>query len=158
MYGMDGIPISKTNIKKLDTIQGNLVKQAMGLSKRAHTTKLLLSLCIHRIPDVLNENIASLYNRIFKISTPLQDITTYFVSQYIIRNMVVPGTLIDNLLCLGLSLTSSIFKVDTHILCTNQVTGGNGHVDSIRPIIYHENFIKPYSEEHNLVYLLTKSF
>ena len=30
MYGMDGIPISKNNIKKLDTIQG---KQAVGLSK-----------------------------------------------------------------------------------------------------------------------------
>ena len=72
--------------------------------------------------------------------------------------MVVPGTLIDNLLCLGLSPTSSIFNVDKQILCTNQVTGDNGHVDSIRSLIYHENFIKPYSEEHNLVYLLTKSF
>ena len=140
MYGMDGIPISKNNIKKLDTIQGNLVKQAVGLSKRAHTTELLLSLGINRIPDVLNKNIASLYNRIFKINTPLQDLTTYFLSQYIIRNMVVPGTLIDNLLCLGLSPTSSIFNVDKQISCTNQVTGDNGHVDSIRSLIYHENF------------------
>ena len=85
IYGMDGIPINKNNIKKLDTIQGNLIKQAVGLSKRAHTTELLLSLGINRIPDVLNKNIASLYNRIFKISTPLQDLTTYFLSQYIIR-------------------------------------------------------------------------
>ena len=43
MYGMDSIPI---NIRKLDTIQGNLVKQAVGLSKRAHTTELLLYLGI----------------------------------------------------------------------------------------------------------------
>ena len=118
----------------------------------------LLAGTIGKIPDVLNKNIASLYNRIFKISTPLQDITTYFLSQYIIRNMVIPGTLIDNLLCLGLSPTSSIFNLDKQIFCTNQVIGYNGHVDSIRSLIYHENFFKPYSEEHNLVYLLTKSF
>ena len=130
----------------------------MGLSKHAHTTELLLSAGINRIPNVLNKNIASLYNRIFKISTPLQYLTTYFLSQYIIRNMVVSGTFIDNLLCLGLSPTSSIFNVDKQILCTNQVTGDNGRVDSIRSRIYHDNFIKPYSEEHNLVSLLTKSF
>ena len=34
----------------------------------------------------------------------------------------------------------------------------NGHVDSIRNLINHENFIKPYSDEHTLVHLLTKSF
>ena len=63
--------------------------------------------------------------------------------------------------CISKSVTlyiCSIFNVDKQILCTNQVTGDNGHVDSIRSLIYHENFIKPYSEEHNLVYLLTKSF
>ena len=71
MHGMDGIPINNTNIKKLDTIQGNL-RQALGLSKRAHTTDLLLSLYINRIPNihVLNNNIASLFNRIFNISIP----------------------------------------------------------------------------------------
>ena len=84
---------------------------------------------------VLNKHIASLYNRIFKISTPLQDLTMYFSSQYIIRNMVVPGTLIDNVLCLGLSPTASIINVDKHILCINQVTGDNGHVDYIRSLI-----------------------
>ncbi len=31
----------------------------------------------------------------------------------------------------------------------------NGHVGSIRMLLYHENFVKPYSEEHLLVHLLT---
>ena len=34
----------------------------------------------------------------------------------------------------------------------------NGDVNSIRSLIFHENVIKPYSEEHSLVYMLTKSF
>ncbi len=65
MYGMDSVPISKSNIKKLDTTQGNLVKQAIGLSKRAHITELLLSLGINRISDVININVVSLYRRVF---------------------------------------------------------------------------------------------
>ena len=99
IYGMDGIPINKNNIKTPDTIQGNLVKQAMELSKRVHTTELLLS--FNYKYNVLNTNIASLYNRIFKISTPLQDLMTQFLSHYITRIMVIPGTVIDNVLCLG---------------------------------------------------------
>ena len=50
--------------------------------------------------------------------------------------MAVPGTLIDHLLCLVMSPTSSIFKVDKQILCTNQVTGDNGHIDSNRSLIH----------------------
>ena len=132
MYGMDSVPISKSDIKKLDTTQGNLVKQAMGLSKRAHTTELLLSLGINRISDVLNRNVVSLYSRLFKVNTPLQDLTLHFLSQYIIHNVVVPGTLIDHLLCVGLSPTCCVFDEN---LCTQSID--NGHVDSIRSLIFH---------------------
>ena len=34
----------------------------------------------------------------------------------------------------------------------------NGHIDSIQSLIYHEHFMKPYSDEHLLVHLSTKSF
>ena len=34
----------------------------------------------------------------------------------------------------------------------------NGHIDSIRAMVLHEHFIKPYSDEHTLVYLLTIFF
>jgi hypothetical protein len=157
MYGMDSVPITKSNIKKLDTTQGNLVKQAMGLSKRAHTTELLLSLGINRISDVLNRNVLSLYSRVFKVNTPLQDLTLHFLSQYITHNIIVPGTLIDHLLGMGLSPTSCVFDENPKTLFRTEPVD-NGHVDSIRSLIFHEHFIKPYSEEHSLVYLLTKSF
>ena len=34
----------------------------------------------------------------------------------------------------------------------------NGPIDSIRAMVFHTKCIKPYSDEHTLVYLLAKSF
>ena len=31
----------------------------------------------------------------------------------------------------------------------------NGHVDSLRLLLFNDNFIKPYFQEHILVHLLT---
>ena len=37
---------------------------------------------------------------------------------------------------------------------------GNGHIDSLRDLLFHDchNFIKPYSSQHLLAYMLTKAF
>ena len=52
MYGIESAPVNKYHIKKLDTTQGNLVKQTMKLKTCFHTMELLLSLAINRIPRV----------------------------------------------------------------------------------------------------------
>ena len=143
---------------RLDTAQGNLIKQAMGLSTSAHTTELLLSLGIARIDAVLNKSILSFYTTMFKVNNPLQDLTIYLLSQYISHDTVIPGTIINDILNMGLSPTSCIFNNHKQSIPTRINISGNGHVDSIRALIQHENFIKPYSEEHILVNLLTKSF
>ena len=33
----------------------------------------------------------------------------------------------------------------------------DGHIDSLKMLLCHENFVKPYSDEHLLVHLLTTS-
>ena len=155
MYGTDGVSVGKNNVKQLDTAQGNLLKQAMGLSKRAHSTELLVALGIRRSRDVLNRNIVSLYSRIFNVSTPLLDLTSQFLSMYIVSNVVIPGTIVSDVLSMGISPLSYAFNKPPKI---NINIHDNGHIDSIRNLIYHENFLKPYSDEHTLVNLLTKSF
>ena len=79
MYGIDGISISKTNVKRLDSTQGNLVKQSMGLSKRSHTSELFAALGINRYQEIVNHNLISLYHRIFNVNTPylISPITSY---------------------------------------------------------------------------------
>ena len=149
MYGIDGISISKTNVKRLDITQGNLVKQSMGLSKRSHTTELFAALGINRSQEIVNHNLISLYHRIFNVNTPLLNLTSHFLSMYITSNLVIPGTILS----IGLSPVHLMYN-KPHPVKSSQ----NGHIDSIQSLIYHENFMKPYSDEHLLVHLLTKSF
>ena len=154
MYGMDGIPVSTSDMKMLDTTQGNLVKQSMGLSKRVHTTELLESLNIPRPGSIVHRNTLSLYNRMFLVKTSLLDLTSHFLSEYLVHNTIIPGTIVSDILCMGISPVSCAFN--KHQSISSHVS--NGHIDTIRALIYNENFIKPYSDEHFLVHLLTKSF
>ena len=153
-YGLDGININITNMKKLETTQGNLIKQCLGISKRCHSTELLLSMNVHKISDLVKRNTVSIFNRIMKVSSPAKDLNLHFLSLYMCKGTIVPGTLVSRLLSIGVSPVSYIFNSSTYNLPTFNTL--NGHVDSIRNLLYHENFIKPYSDEHTLVYLLTK--
>ena len=143
-------------MKKLETLQGNLVKQSMGLSKRVHTTELMASLNINKIYDIVKRNTVSLLKRIFKVQSPLKRLTIHMLSQFISKGTIVPGTIVSNILSMGLSPVQCAFN-DFKFHLPNRIHD-NGHIDSIRAMVFHENFIKPYSEEHTLVYLLTKSF
>ena len=138
-------------MKKLETLQGNLVKQSMGLSKRVHTTELMASLNINKIFDIVKRNTVSLLKRIFKVQSPLKRLTIHMLSQFIYK-----GTIVSNILSMGLSPVQCAFN-DFKSHLPNSIHD-NGHIDSIRAMVFHANFIKPYSEEHTLVYLLTKSF
>ena len=97
----------------------------------------LLSLGINRIPDVhvLTKNIASLYNEYSRLVHLYNTLRRTFYLNIHVLPAIWLYLALDNLLCLGLSPTSSIFNVDKQIVCTNQVTGDNGHVDSIRSLI-----------------------
>ena len=157
-YGLDCIDIDKGNLKKLETLQGNLIKQSLGLSKRVHTSNLLVSLYINKISDIIKRNVVSLYNRILKIDSPIKDLTLLFLSNYICTGTLIPGTIVNNIVSLGLSPTLCAFDGLKHKLPNLYKIEPCGHVDSLRALIFNENFMKPYSDEHTLVYLLTKSF
>jgi hypothetical protein len=74
---------------------------------------------------------------------------------YIVSNVVIPGTIVSDVLSMGISPLSYAFNKPSKV---NINIHDNGHIDSIRNLIHHENFLKPYSDEHTLVHLLTKSF
>ena len=46
MYNMNNVEINKLNINKLDTTQGNLVKQGIELIGCANSTEILLLLLL----------------------------------------------------------------------------------------------------------------
>ncbi|KAK2186993.1 hypothetical protein NP493_181g03000 [Ridgeia piscesae] len=56
-------------MRRLESVQDRLIKQNLGLSKLSHNTALLKALNIEKIEDIINRNVLSLYNRIFKVES-----------------------------------------------------------------------------------------
>ena len=123
-------------------MQGNLIKQSMGLSKRVHSTELLASLGISKVTELLQKNTLSLFSRIFKVETPLRDLTSHFMSLYIDKHIIIPGTIVSTIVSMGLSVIKCAFNVDKFL--PPSLSNDNGHIDSIRAMIFHENLMKPY--------------
>ncbi|KAK2180465.1 hypothetical protein NP493_442g02034 [Ridgeia piscesae] len=46
-------------MRRLESVQGRLIKQSLGLSKLSHNTALLKVLNIEKIEDIVNRNVLS---------------------------------------------------------------------------------------------------
>ena len=95
----------------------------------------------------------SLFNRIVKVESPARRLLQHLLSRYIFYGKTVPGTLLDRVVSIGESPTKRAFH-SQHVPKTS-VTNNDGLVDSIRYLLFTDNFTKPYSHEHILVPLLT---
>ena len=155
LYGFDCVTPTATNLKSLESTQGMLLKKCLGLDKRCFTTPLLEALRIPKIIDCIKFSNASLINRIMKVDSPTNKLNAYLLSLYITQNQLIPNTLVQRLVMHGLSPTSCMFS---HVKSKHSNATISGTVDSLRYLLSHCNFIKPYSEEHILSYLLLRSF
>ena len=54
-------------MRRLESAQGKLIKQSLGLSELSQNTALLKTLNIEKIEDIVNRNVLTLYNRIVKV-------------------------------------------------------------------------------------------
>ena len=116
---------------------------------------MCIALNIEKIEDIVNRNVLSLYNRIFKVERPARRLMQHLLSRFIFYGETVPGTLLDRVVSMGESPTKRAFN-SQHVPKTS-VTNNDGLVDSIRHLLFTDNFTKPYSHEHLLVQLLTTS-
>ncbi|KAK2181330.1 hypothetical protein NP493_403g03005 [Ridgeia piscesae] len=48
-------------MRRLESVQGRLIKQSLGLSNLSHNTALLKASNIEKIEDIVNRNVLSLY-------------------------------------------------------------------------------------------------
>jgi len=156
LYGTEAISLSNNDIKDLCSAQGSHIKRCLGLSKKAHHSQLLRAAGIKSIQECINARVLSLYKRVFNVDSPTKCLNMYFISRYIAGGDLIDGTLIANIIKLGISPISAIFNDKTKYVtaCDND----NGIVDSLRYLIHSENYVKPWSVDHMLVRLLTKAF
>jgi hypothetical protein len=105
LYGFDSVTPSATNLKSLESTQGTLLKKCLGFDKRSRTSPLLQALGVHKINDCLKFSNASLINRIMKVESPVKRLNAYLLSLYILKNQLIPNTLIHRIVMHGLSPT-----------------------------------------------------
>ena len=155
LYGMECINISKNELTRLERTQGNHIKQCLGLGKTVHSTHILQALNVRKIVNNLSAKCLMFYHSVFNNETPATKLNRFFLSRYVASGRLIPGTLISNIVRDGYSPMSVLFNKP----CKYTSSQTNcGITESLHNLLYHENFIKPYSEEKYLVYLLTKSF
>ena len=94
-----------------------------------------------------------MYNRIFKVESPARRLMQHLLSRFICYGKTVPGTLPDRGVSMGESSTKRAFN-SQHVPKTS-VINNDGLVESIRHLLFTDNFTKPYLHEHLLVHLLT---
>ncbi|KAK2173955.1 hypothetical protein NP493_841g00000 [Ridgeia piscesae] len=148
-FGLECISSNAIQMRRLESVQDRLIKQSLGLSKLSHNTALLKALNIEKIEDIVNRNVLSLYNRIFKVESPARRLMQYLLSRFIFDGKTVPGTLLDRVVSMGESPTKRAFN-SQHVPKTS-VTNNDGLVDSSIHLLFTDNFTKPYSQEHLLV-------
>jgi NAD-dependent DNA ligase len=102
LYGMECVELSKTTLSRLETVQGNHLKQSLGLSKTARASYLLDSLNIPHIQSVLSKKCATFYHSIFKCDTPAAELNSHSLASCITSGELIKGTLIHKIVTFGL--------------------------------------------------------
>ena len=153
-YGLDCFTLSKRCQSRVDSVQGTLVKSCLGIGKRSHHSDILSALQIPKVSKCIDYNVQSLYHRIFKVASPVRTLCCHLLSKYIVSGEVVKGTIVGRIINTGVS----------PVLCMQTYTPDKGRsqddgvVDSLRHLLYHENYCTPGSNEHILAKLITRSF
>ena len=154
-YGMECMSNSKGQFRKMESIQGRLIKQCLGLSKRSHNSAVLKALnsqspkyckqkCAELVPSYfLNRESSSQFNAIFTRQV-------YYIWHYSSWNPTRQGSV----------HRESPLKCDFRKCGHKEFIlkdGIDGHVDSIRLQLHSRNFVDRNSQEHFILLLLTTS-
>ena len=71
---------------------------------------ILKALNIEKIENIVNRNVLSLYNRIFKDESPTRRLMQHLLSRFIFYGKMIPGTLLDRVVSMGKSPTKRAFN------------------------------------------------
>ena len=101
--------------------------------------------------------ILSLWYRIYQVDNPARELSNAMLCDYINSRHLVPGTLIHRVVEAGFSRIECL-AIKQQVTAHRANNIHDGIVDSLRHLVYHENFVKPYSEEHIFATHLVKDF
>jgi len=158
-YGMESLNVNQKCIKQLESAQGCIVKQVCGLNKRAHHSPLLRALDVDTIKSTINRNLPNLFSRLCAVESPTRKLCIYMIKAFVHKHDTVPGTILDRIKNTGISPITSMFGLNTYKSISSQTNShSDGLVDTLKSLLLHDNYVKPWSDEYSFVKLLTRSF
>ena len=154
-YGTECLNLSNQDVKTMNSTQGCIIKQLCGLGKRSHHTNLLRAINLDNVSSAISNNTKSVFKRVCINESPTKNLCLRLLSEYMYNGSRIPGTIVDRILKLGYSPVDVLLS---NVCDRHDSVIDNGAVDSLRTVLFNENFIKPWSDEYMLVKLLTRSF
>ena len=159
-YGMDCINLTRKNLQELESAQGCLVKQSLGLSKFSHHTSLVKALNINCVRNIVFCDTASLVRRISQTDSPARDLLSFQLSNFILHGTCDSGSMVDRLRQMKVSPMALICGHSSKCYVTNFINSDravmDGLADSLRPLLLSPQYNDQNSTERNLVKLLTR--
>ena len=98
-YGLETMYLSNTQIKKLESLQGTLLKSSPGLSVHSHHSNLIRPLNVAPVGEIIKKAGCGLWNRIFMVDSPI----SHFMARYIVSGNICPKTSFSRILNVGVS-------------------------------------------------------
>ena len=156
LYNLESTSISDICMRQVERAQSSTVKRLLGFPQRSHHSNILRALNLSKVQSRIDKATLSLWYRIFQVDSPTRLLCAKLLSDFVLYGYSVPGTLIDRIIKMKLSPVKCLFRrVIPNVI---EEAHHDGVVESLRFLILHENFIKPYSSEHIIASLLTKAF
>jgi hypothetical protein len=151
LYGCETVALRPRDIRSLESLQGCLVKKALGVGKRSHHSALLRAMRIDSMESLIDRRSVKLQRAILDSDSPARRLALYMASLPLASLPMPANTLSSRLKRIGSCLLNPVSPPET-------APREDGITDSITNILCHENFLKPYSDELILLRLLTRSF
>ena len=156
LYNLESTSISEICMRQVEKAQSSTVKRLLGFPLRSHHSNILRALNLSKVQSRIDKATLSLWYRIFQVDSPTRLLCAKLLSDFVLYNYSVPGTLIDRIIKMKLSPVKCLFRR----VIPNVIDEAHHDVvvESLRFLILHENFFKPYSSEHIIASLLTEAF
>ena len=151
-YACGSVHLSNGCLKRMQSLQGTLLKRSFGLRQSLHHTPLMNALGIDPARNCIESLTVNLVRRLAKVNCPARDLV-------FLKPLVnVPGTTIHRLSQYGKGLVDTVLSKSKARCNAKQMIGTSGLLDSIRTAIFTNKFNFNNSMERHFINNLLASF
>ena len=90
-------------MRQVEKAQSSTVKRLLGFPQRSHHSNILRALNLSKVQSRIDNATLPLWYRIFQVDSPTRLVCAKLLSDFVLYDYSVPGTLIDRIIKMKLS-------------------------------------------------------